>query len=445
MLIPLSKIFNTYLKDIKINGVLHIGAHDCEELSSYEIEGIDRNNIIWIDAMQEKVEQATVQNIPNVYQAVISDKVENVEFKITNNIQSSSILELEEHKNEHPWIYVESTRNLQTTTLKDFFKEHNLDYKKYNFWNLDIQGAELLALKGAGDFLKHVDVIYTEVNEKYLYKNCCLMNEIDDYLKKFRFERVETFMSKYGWGDAVYIRKKGYVTPNMFGGIAGLGNVLFTIASAFAYAKKNNRELVFLENKIYPNRHSLNDILYSRLFPNVTIMVNWYYCQSPLYFKDCESEIRNIKQYLLNPNFELNYDNLAFLQIRRTDYLHEVNKSFNTDKNNYYQKSVKDLVSKYPNVQIVILSDDLEWSNSNIPEIVGKEYNWVFLPRQTTATETLYIMSNCKIGGISANRTLGWWGCWLTKNREVYMPVPWFIGSSTEMELYYEGVNKIHI
>jgi hypothetical protein len=71
---------------------------------------------------------------------------------------------------------------------------------------LDIQGAELLALKGFGDFLNKISKVYVEVNTNYLYKNCSLIQEIDDYLLKFKFKRVETNMTQFEWGDAFYIK-----------------------------------------------------------------------------------------------------------------------------------------------------------------------------------------------------------------------------------------------
>ena len=50
-----------------------------------------------------------------------------------------------------------------------------------------------------------MNCIYTEVNTKYIYENCALMTEIDEYLGTFNFHRVETKMTKHGWGDALYI------------------------------------------------------------------------------------------------------------------------------------------------------------------------------------------------------------------------------------------------
>ena len=77
----------------------------------------------------------------------------------------------------------------------------------FNFINLDIQGVELKALKSMEEYLNHIDYIYTEVNSDYVYENCSLVTEIDDYLNKFGFIRVETsWWSDCKWGDAFYIR-----------------------------------------------------------------------------------------------------------------------------------------------------------------------------------------------------------------------------------------------
>ena len=61
--------------------------------------------------------------------------------------------------------------------------KYNIDY---NFLNFDIQGAELKALKSMEEYLPKVDYLYTEVNSDYVYKECALISELDNYLKKFR-------------------------------------------------------------------------------------------------------------------------------------------------------------------------------------------------------------------------------------------------------------------
>ena len=44
-----------------------------------------------------------------------------------------------------------------------------------------------MALKGATESIKYVKALYLEVNEKELYKNCGLINEIDTFLFKYNF------------------------------------------------------------------------------------------------------------------------------------------------------------------------------------------------------------------------------------------------------------------
>ena len=78
---------------------------------------------------------------------------------------------------------------------------------KYNFLNLDIQGAELLALKGFLKGLEKIEYVYTEVNSGEVYKDCAKIEELDFFLKEYNFERVETNMTQYEWGDAFYRKK----------------------------------------------------------------------------------------------------------------------------------------------------------------------------------------------------------------------------------------------
>ena len=88
-IIKILKSFN-----IDITGVLHIGAHECEEMPFYSQLGLDDKDVIWIDAISEKVEQAKNKGVPNIYNAVVTDKDdEDINFNISNNNESSIVLE----------------------------------------------------------------------------------------------------------------------------------------------------------------------------------------------------------------------------------------------------------------------------------------------------------------------------------------------------------------
>ena len=200
MLLNTAEVLNA-LNGVEINGVLHIGAHDRQELPFYVNQlGVSADNIIWVDALKSKC-------VNGVYHATISDKDnEEVAFNISNNEQSSSILDFKTHLVEHPDVVFVDCVVQKTITIDTFMETHGLDPSRYSFWNFDIQGAELLALKGAKESIKYAKAIYLEVNAAELYKGCALIDEIDHFLKAHCFKRVLTSMTGYGWGDALYLR-----------------------------------------------------------------------------------------------------------------------------------------------------------------------------------------------------------------------------------------------
>ena len=91
-------------------------------------------------------------------------------------------------------------------TLDTFFQRQQLDPSQYDFWNFDIQGAEMLALKGAPKALRHAKALYLEVNTEEVYKGCAKMDELDAFLTPLGFKRVITEITPFGWGDALYVK-----------------------------------------------------------------------------------------------------------------------------------------------------------------------------------------------------------------------------------------------
>ena len=239
MIILLDDLIKKY--NIKINGIIHVGAHECEEIIYYD-KYIERNKVLWIEAQEEKVafSKKKYENIL-IERAIVSDKIEIVTFNVANNGQSSSILELDLHKIHYPYIEYTQSYNVQTNTLKNIISKY--DHIPFNFMNLDIQGVELNALKGMEEQLENIDYIYTEVNRKCLYKDCALIDEIDEYVKQFNFIRVETRWTDSDWGDAFYIKENKYIKKDkyvIFKPSGRLGNAIFIyLASVFMCIKHN--------------------------------------------------------------------------------------------------------------------------------------------------------------------------------------------------------------
>lgn len=207
MLIPFNTICKKY--DLKIRGILHLGAHLLEEKEDYDNHNISK--VVWIEGNTDIAEKAKLKsdgNIHKVYNYLISDKDdEEVEFNIANNGQSSSILKLGKHSMYHPDVVYTNTIKGKTKTLKTIIKDNTLDINDYNFLNIDLQGVELKAIKGLGEYLHYIDYIYTEVNSGNVYEGNDLIVDIDSYLNEYGFERVETQFTGAEWGDAFYIKR----------------------------------------------------------------------------------------------------------------------------------------------------------------------------------------------------------------------------------------------
>lgn len=208
MLISYEEIMNILIANnisLRGEGGFHIGAHECEEIPFYDRMGI--TPVVWIEAIPSKVSEALQRDIPNVYHSVITDKDDSdITFHVSNNVQSSSVLEFGTHAIEHPYVYYVNILHQKTITIDTFFSRNNIHPSNYTFWNFDIQGAELMALHGATKSLPYVKVLYLEVNEKELYKNCGLIQDIDAFLITYNFKRVLTKITQHGWGDALYIK-----------------------------------------------------------------------------------------------------------------------------------------------------------------------------------------------------------------------------------------------
>ena len=213
MFLKISELIEKY--NIKCHGVLHIGAHLCEEINRYHKHlKLNNSQIIWVEANPDLVKKISkIDKTIIVKNFICCDKdTGTTKLNIANNGQSSSILKFGTHEKLYSNIKYTGYVSVKNNRIDNMYKTEKIPNNFANFLNLDIQGAELLALKGMGNLINDFDYIYTEVNSDYVYKNCALVHEIDDYLKKYNFIRVETYWvtkngESQGWGDAFYIKK----------------------------------------------------------------------------------------------------------------------------------------------------------------------------------------------------------------------------------------------
>lgn len=207
MLINLLQLREKY--QIYPKNVLHVGAHKAEELNLYK--SLLAQNVYWVEANEnlaaELMGLELLRDMPNnkVFCEVVGEHDgDTVTFYTSNNNQSSSILELGEHSSLFPDVVYTGAEERKTKTISSILAE--VGSPQIDFLNLDIQGAELLAMKGFKE-LANVQFIYTEINSREVYKGCALVEQIDEYLAQLGFIRAETaFWNDHPWGDALYIK-----------------------------------------------------------------------------------------------------------------------------------------------------------------------------------------------------------------------------------------------
>jgi len=208
MMISFDYLVNKHKLDIK--GVLHLGASTGQERNEYD--NYCKGDVLWVEAIPS-VYLELVKNIqPYENQRAFNACLSNVDddevvFNVSNNeSQSSSILELGVHMDIHPEVHYVDQIKMKTKRVDTLFKGYS--FKNINFLNVDLQGAEHLAIEGMGDLIKHFDYALLEVNMQETYRGCMLIDDLDYFMMQRGFERVETGdWVANTWTDALYVRK----------------------------------------------------------------------------------------------------------------------------------------------------------------------------------------------------------------------------------------------
>jgi FkbM family methyltransferase len=209
VLIPVKELTNLF--QVRPKSVLHVGAHDAEELQDYERYGW--LPVEWVEAQPDKA-QLLRERLPKLNHKLTEAAVWNepnisLELKVMTNSASTSLFNLGTHSKEHPDIKFSHSITVKTATLESLFPNRSFDLIA-----LDIQGAELRALQGFATQLSETKWIYCEVNSQELYEGCCTVKQLDEYLAPYGFKRVATRWTRHHWGDALYRNKSRTMTPS---------------------------------------------------------------------------------------------------------------------------------------------------------------------------------------------------------------------------------------
>ena len=116
--------------------------------------------------------------------------------------KSSSLLSPEKHLETAPFIQFKEKIVVKTSTLKSFCMAHQI--KTIDYVHMDVQGAELMVLEGAEDFISSIKVVWLEVSTVDFYKNQPLVDDVKKFMKAHNFVLIKDAV-KGIQGDQLYI------------------------------------------------------------------------------------------------------------------------------------------------------------------------------------------------------------------------------------------------
>lgn len=194
---------------VAVTGVVHVGANRGDEIAAYDSLGATR--VLFVEANPDLAAglRARFADRPEVVIGAFaaSDRAGSVAFHLTSFDQSSSLLKLKRHAEIYPEIVPTRTIDVPAKRLDDALVELGLAEAPFDFLALDIQGAELMALRGCPDLLGRVRAVNCELAFEELYEGCALAPAIDAHLAMFGFRRVATATPFHpSWGDGFYMR-----------------------------------------------------------------------------------------------------------------------------------------------------------------------------------------------------------------------------------------------
>jgi FkbM family methyltransferase len=120
--------------------------------------------------------------------------------------KSSSLLPPSEEMTKHTsWLQFNEKITVPTERMDSFCREQQIG--KVDFIHIDVQGAELKVLMGAGEILKSLTAIWMEVESVELYKGQPLKSDVEHFMNQHNFECILDTVNAVA-GDQLYVNKE---------------------------------------------------------------------------------------------------------------------------------------------------------------------------------------------------------------------------------------------
>lgn len=218
---------------MKVTGLIHVGIHEGGEIETYASLGIQ--NVTLIEANPRrfenlvetlKVGRVNINCSPLTYKAlpddlaaitknykpynfavIGDDTIKEIDLNITSHDGGmDSVFKLNNEGSSRSWCGYQVIDKIKVSciTLDNLISEK----EKFNFLNIDAEGAELDILNGSKKLLNYIDYIIIETQNVPRFDNTATSDVINKFLTDLNFEKMEYYDTRLEWGDAFYIKNK---------------------------------------------------------------------------------------------------------------------------------------------------------------------------------------------------------------------------------------------
>ena len=263
--------------------------------------------------------------------------------------------------------------------------------------------------------------------------------------------------------------------------MGGLGNQLFQIAAAYAYAKQSGGHLQIIRKRDNGNRPVYWDTLLQTIQPYLiedipSYLTPWYepqatqyreigslpsngiylngYLQSSKYYPTDEIKQEIKSMFRPSPSLQTeviekytylieNRERVIVIHSRRTDYItfRDVHGPL---EGSYYKEAVNRMIQRIEQPIFILCGDDPSYWNEireDIPYVFEKEH---IILEQETDIDTFTLLQQFH-HFIMSNSTFIWWCVWLADAKDVIVPSKWFgpSGPSNYEDIYEKEWERI--
>lgn len=199
-------------RQLQLRTAIHVGAHHAEELDLYNEIGLDA--VLWVEAsptiyqmLKTRLAEAGTNRVRNVAVNAFAGETsgENLALRHFSNDGASNSIFASTDLFAQTWPQVLETggsEDVVTARLDDIASDYG--FSKPDLLNIDVQGAELLVLKGAPSVLLHAKAIIVEVSCQQFYAGGVLQPELKEFLWQSGF--VQTRRPPVH-GNQLFLRK----------------------------------------------------------------------------------------------------------------------------------------------------------------------------------------------------------------------------------------------